>query len=89
MVAFDLPGVIDAPGLRLAEPTLSTRPATGRFGLEYEQAKRRLVYGPPADWAETCAHVLLVQDAVETAQSWGLSLSSPVANAQSSADLLL
>ena len=43
---------------------------------------------PHEDWAETCAHVLLVQDAVETAQSWGLSLSSPVANAQSSADLL-
>ncbi|WP_284616638.1 zinc-binding metallopeptidase family protein [Aquabacterium humicola] len=31
---------------------------------------------PWEDWAETCAHVLLVIDAVETATAWGLRLPS-------------
>lgn len=34
---------------------------------------------PWEDWAETCAHYLLVIDAVQTASSWGLQLSSPAA----------
>lgn len=40
---------------------------------------------PHEDWAETCAHVLLVLDAIETAQSWGLSLSGPTARAEPAA----
>jgi len=32
---------------------------------------------PWEDWAETCAHYLLVLDAVETAAAWGLSLDGP------------
>lgn len=32
---------------------------------------------PWEDWAETCAHVLLVLDAVQTAAAWGLSLDGP------------
>jgi hypothetical protein len=36
---------------------------------------------PHEDWAETCAHWLLVQDAVETAAAWGLSLHSAAAQA--------
>jgi hypothetical protein len=36
---------------------------------------------PFEDWAETCAHVLLVTDAVETAAAWGLRLDSPTAQA--------
>lgn len=31
---------------------------------------------PWEDWAETCAHYLLMVDAVETATAWGLSLSA-------------
>jgi hypothetical protein len=34
---------------------------------------------PWEDWAETCAHYLLVIDAVETASAWGLELSSAAA----------
>lgn len=37
---------------------------------------------PHEDWAETCAHVLLVMDAVETAKAWGLTLSSRAARAE-------
>jgi hypothetical protein len=37
---------------------------------------------PFEDWAETCAHVLLVSDAVQTAESWGLRLDGPVARAR-------
>ncbi len=36
---------------------------------------------PHEDWAETCAHWLLVQDAVQTAAAWGLSLHSQAAQA--------
>ncbi len=32
---------------------------------------------PWEDWAETCAHYLLVIDAVQTAASWGLRLEGP------------
>lgn len=32
---------------------------------------------PWEDWAETCAHYLLVLDAVQTASSWGLHLDGP------------
>ena len=32
---------------------------------------------PWEDWAETCAHYLLVLDAVQTASSWGLTLHGP------------
>lgn len=32
---------------------------------------------PWEDWAETCAHYLLVLDAVQTASAWGLSLDGP------------
>ena len=32
---------------------------------------------PWEDWAETCAHYLLVLDAVQTAGAWGLSLDGP------------
>ena len=35
---------------------------------------------PWEDWAETCAHYLLVVDAVQTASAWGLQLTSPVAH---------
>ena len=31
---------------------------------------------PHEDWAETCAHTLLVLDALDTAQTWGLGLDS-------------
>jgi hypothetical protein len=37
---------------------------------------------PFEDWAETCAHVLLVSDAVQTAESWGLRLDGPTARAR-------
>ncbi len=37
---------------------------------------------PHEDWAETCAHWLLVLDAVETAAAWGLRLDSAAANAE-------
>jgi hypothetical protein len=37
---------------------------------------------PWEDWAETCAHVLLIVDAVETAARWGLRLDGPAASAQ-------
>ena len=33
---------------------------------------------PWEDWAETCAHYLLVVDAVQTAAAWGLTLNGPV-----------
>lgn len=36
---------------------------------------------PHEDWAETCAHALMIDDALETAFSWGLQLNGPVANA--------
>ncbi|OYU74640.1 MAG: hypothetical protein CFE45_34385, partial [Burkholderiales bacterium PBB5] len=36
---------------------------------------------PWEDWAETCAHCLLVLDAVETASAWGLQLSGPAQTA--------
>jgi hypothetical protein len=36
---------------------------------------------PHEDWAETCAHLLLMLDAVQTAQAWGLQLNSAVAHA--------
>ena len=32
---------------------------------------------PWEDWAETCAHYLLVVDAVQTAAAWGLTLAGP------------
>lgn len=32
---------------------------------------------PYEDWAETCAHYLLVVDALETASAWGLQLDGP------------
>ena len=32
---------------------------------------------PWEDWAETCAHYLLVVDAVQTAAAWGLTLTGP------------
>ena len=32
---------------------------------------------PWEDWAETCAHYLLVVDAVQTAAAWGLTLNGP------------
>lgn len=35
---------------------------------------------PWEDWAETCAHVLLVNDAVETAAAWGLKLDGQAAH---------
>ena len=41
---------------------------------------------PWEDWAETCAHYLLVIDAVETATAWGLQLSSPAAATQPTED---
>ena len=34
---------------------------------------------PWEDWAETCAHYLLVVDAVQVAAAWGLTLSGPAA----------
>ena len=43
---------------------------------------------PHEDWAETCAHLLLVADALETAASWGLSLASRVARTQPGIDVL-
>jgi hypothetical protein len=38
---------------------------------------------PWEDWAETCAHYLLVVDAVETATAWGLRLDASVGLLQS------
>jgi len=35
---------------------------------------------PHEDWAETCAHLLLVMDAAQTAQAWGLQLGSAAAD---------
>ncbi|MDT7835052.1 zinc-binding metallopeptidase family protein [Aquabacterium sp. OR-4] len=32
---------------------------------------------PWEDWAETCAHWLLIEDAVQTATAWGLQLDGP------------
>lgn len=43
----------------------------GRFVSAYASAH------PYEDWAETCAHVLLVIDALETASAWGLQLDGP------------
>lgn len=40
---------------------------------------------PWEDWAETCAHYLLMLDAVQTASAWGLSLDGP-ADAQPGGD---
>ncbi len=37
---------------------------------------------PWEDWAETCAHVLLVIDAVDTSAAWGLRLEGPAASAE-------
>lgn len=37
---------------------------------------------PWEDWAETCAHFLLMLDAVQTASAWGLRLDGPAASAQ-------
>ena len=42
---------------------------------------------PWEDWAETCAHYLLVLDAVQTASAWGLQLSGPVSAAPQARDL--
>ncbi|WP_418319003.1 zinc-binding metallopeptidase family protein [Piscinibacter sakaiensis] len=42
---------------------------SSRFVSEYASCH------PWEDWAETCAHYLLVIDAVETASSWGLRLN--------------
>ncbi len=36
---------------------------------------------PHEDWAETCAHALMIDDALETAFNWGLQLHGPIANA--------
>ena len=36
---------------------------------------------PWEDWAETCAHYLLIVDAVQTAAAWGLQLNGPAAAA--------
>lgn len=33
---------------------------------------------PWEDWAETCAHWLLIVDAVQTAAAWGLTMNGPV-----------
>ena len=41
---------------------------------------------PWEDWAETCAHYLLVVDAVQTAAAWGLTLAGPVTAQPQSAD---
>lgn len=43
----------------------------GRFVSAYASAH------PYEDWAETCAHYLLVIDALETASAWGLQLDGP------------
>ncbi|GAP35238.1 hypothetical protein ISF6_0829 [Piscinibacter sakaiensis] len=40
---------------------------------------------PWEDWAETCAHLLLVVDAVHTASAWGLRLEGPAARTDTSA----
>jgi hypothetical protein len=37
---------------------------------------------PHEDWAETCAHVLLAIDAVQTAAAWGLRLDGPAASTE-------
>src|SRR6185295_3673721 len=37
---------------------------------------------PWEDWADTCAHVLLVTDAVQTAATWGLRLDGTPAQAR-------
>lgn len=37
---------------------------------------------PHEDWAETCAHLLLILDGLETAHAWGLQLDSPAAQAR-------
>jgi hypothetical protein len=42
---------------------------------------------PWEDWAETCAHYLLVVDAVQTAASWGLQLSGHLSAAPHDTDL--
>jgi hypothetical protein len=42
---------------------------------------------PWEDWAETCAHYLLVLDGVQTAAAWGLQLSGPVAALPQARDL--
>jgi hypothetical protein len=44
---------------------------------------------PWEDWAETCAHYLLVLDAVQTATAWGLSLQGGAVDVVSSAGELL
>ena len=41
---------------------------------------------PWEDWAETCAHYLLVVDAVQTAAAWGLTLNGPVVAQPQQAD---
>lgn len=41
---------------------------------------------PWEDWAETCAHYLLVVDAVQTAATWGLTLTGPAAAQPQCAD---
>lgn len=42
---------------------------------------------PWEDWAETCAHYLLVVDAVQTAASWGLQLSGHLSATPHDTDL--
>jgi hypothetical protein len=42
---------------------------------------------PWEDWAETCAHYLLVLDAVQTASAWGLQLAGPVPATPQAPDL--
>lgn len=43
---------------------------------------------PHEDWAETCAHLMLIVDAVETADAWGLRLASRASSAEPAADAL-
>lgn len=41
---------------------------------------------PYEDWAETCAHYLLVIDALQTASAWGLQLDGPASTRAADAD---
>ncbi len=42
---------------------------------------------PHEDWAETCAHALMIDDALETAGAWGLRLHGPAADAHAQGEV--
>lgn len=57
-------------------------------GWEAQHVSAYATAHPHEDWAETCAHLLLIVDALETAHAWGLQLNGPVAQAAPQAPTL-